>query len=113
LGNTLFLGQHRWLHDRALFDFAIDGKLRGCDVVKVRIGDNVVGGRIRDRTIVAQQKKKRPVQFELLEPARKTLIAWLKRRGGTLGDSVIPSRNVIWATLACASTPGSCATSFV
>jgi hypothetical protein len=44
-----FLDQHRRLRDRALFDFAIDSKLRGCDVVKVRIGDIVVGGRIRDR----------------------------------------------------------------
>lgn len=42
--------------DRALFDCAIDGKLRGCDVVKVRIGDVVAGGRIRNRAIVVQQK---------------------------------------------------------
>ena len=88
-----WLDQHRRLRDRALFDFAIDSKLRGCDVVMVRIGDIVAGGRIRDRAIVVQQKTKRPVQFELVEPARKTLIAWLERRGGTLGDYVFPSRN--------------------
>lgn len=80
------------MRDRALFDFAIDSK-RGCDVVKVGIGDIVAGGRIRDRAMVVQQKTKRPVQFELVEPARKTLIAWLERRGGTLGDYVFPSRN--------------------
>jgi len=73
-----WLDQHRRLRDRALFDFAIDSKLRGCDVVKVRIG----GGRIRDRAVVVQQKTKRPVQFELVDPARKTLLAWLERRGG-------------------------------
>jgi integrase len=81
------------LRDRALSDFAIDSKLRGCDVVKVRIGDIVAGGRIRDRAVVVQQKTKRPVQFELVEPARKTLLAWLERRGGTLNDFVFPSRN--------------------
>ena len=88
-----WLDQHRRLRDRALFDFAIDSKLRGCDVVKIRIGDIVSGGRVRDRAIVVQQKTKRPVQFELLDPARKTLRAWLERRGGTPGDYVFPSRN--------------------
>src|SRR3954462_8534710 len=40
--------QHR-LRDRALFDLAIDSKLRGCDLVKVRIGDLVSRGRVRNR----------------------------------------------------------------
>lgn len=88
-----WLDQHRRLRHRALFDFAIDSKLRGCDVVKVRIGDIVAGGRIRDRAVVVQQKTKRPVQFELVEAARKTLLAWLERRGGNLNDFVFPSRN--------------------
>jgi len=74
-----WLGQHRRLRDRALFDLAIDSKLRGCDAVKIRIGDIVAGGRIRDRAVVVQQKTNRPVQFELVEPARKTLLAWLER----------------------------------
>ena len=88
-----WLDQHRRLRDRALFDLAIDSKLRGCDVVKVKIGDIVSGGRVRDRAIVVQQKTKRPVQFELMEAARKTMRAWLERRGGTLNDYVFPSRN--------------------
>lgn len=87
-----WLDQHRRLRDRALFDFATDSKLRGCDVVRVRIGDIVSGGRVRDRAVVVQQKTKRPVQFELLDPARKTIRAWLERRGGTLNDYVFPSR---------------------
>ena len=87
------LDQHRRLRDRALFDFAIDSKLRGCDVVRVRIGDVVSGGRVRDRAIVVQQKTTRPVQFELMDTARKTMRAWLERRGGTLNDFVFPSRN--------------------
>ena len=88
-----WLDQHRRLRDRELFDFAIDSKPRGCDVVKVRIGDVVSGGRVRDRAIVVQQKTKRPVQFELMEAARKTMRAWLERRGGMLNDYVFPSRN--------------------
>ena len=78
------LDRGRRLRDRALFDLAIDSKLRGCDLVKVRIGDPVAGGRIRNRAMVIQQKTKRPVQFELLEPARSSLLAWLERRGGTV-----------------------------
>ncbi|WP_074770361.1 tyrosine-type recombinase/integrase [Magnetospirillum fulvum] len=80
------------LRDRAMFDLAIDSKLRGCDVVKIKIGDLVSGGHIRSRAIVVQQKTGRPVQFELLEPARSSLLAWLERRGGTLDDFVFPSR---------------------
>jgi len=42
------------LRDRAMFDFAVDSKLLGCDVVKVKIGDLVSGGRVRSRAIVVQ-----------------------------------------------------------
>ncbi len=78
--------------DRALFDLAIDSKLRGCDVVKVRIGDLVLGGQVRTRAIVVQSKTGKPVQFELMQDARTSLLAWLERRGGTLADYVFPSR---------------------
>src|SRR5271165_4426787 len=87
-----WLDRKRRLRDRALFDLAIDSKLRGCDVVKMKIGDLVIGGQIRARAIVVQQKTGRPVQFELLTDARASLLAWLERRGGTLGDYVFPSR---------------------
>ena len=78
--------------DLALFNLAIDSKLRGCDVVKIRIGELVSGGRLRARATVVQQKTNRPVQFELLEAARSSLQNWLERRGGTLDDYVFPSR---------------------
>lgn len=80
------------LRDRAMFDLAIDSKLRGCDVVKIKIGDLVSNGEIRHRAIVTQQKTGRPVQFEILEPARSSLLAWLERRGGSLDDFAFPSR---------------------
>jgi site-specific recombinase XerC len=87
-----FLDEHRRLRDRALFDLAIDSKLRGCDVVKVRIGDLVLGGQVRTRAIVVQTKTSKPVQFKLMQDARTSLLAWLERRGGSLADYVFPSR---------------------
>jgi integrase len=87
-----WLERERRLRDRALFDLAIDSKLRGCDIVKVRINDLVSGDRVRTRVTVVQQKTGRPVQFELLETARTSILAWLERRGGTVDDYVFPSR---------------------
>ncbi|WP_246375948.1 tyrosine-type recombinase/integrase [Gluconacetobacter takamatsuzukensis] len=87
-----YLNQRRRLRDRALFDLAIDSKLRGCDLVQMKIGDIVSGGQIRTRAIMMQQKTNRPVQFELLPDARASLLAWLERRGGTVEDYVFPSR---------------------
>jgi hypothetical protein len=63
--------------DRAMFDLAIDRKLRGCDVVEVKIGDLVSGCRVRSRAIVVQQKAGLPYQFELLEASRSGILAWL------------------------------------
>jgi len=60
--------------------------------VRVKIGDLVSGGRARSRAIVVQQKTSRPVQFELLEPSRGSILAWLERRGGTLDEFVFSSR---------------------
>ena len=85
--------QNRGLvRDRALFDLAIDSKLRGCDLVKIRIGDIAAGGEIRRRATVIQQKTGRPVQFEITETARESLSTWLQVRGGTLEDFAFPSR---------------------
>jgi site-specific recombinase XerC len=80
------------LRDRALFDLAIDSKLRGCDVVKVKIGELVTGSSIRSRAIVVQKKTGRPVQFEMLEATRSSMLAWLECRSGTVDDFVFPSR---------------------
>ena len=58
----------------------------------MKIGDLVSGGQIRSRSIVIQQKTGRPVQFELLEPARNSIFTWLERRGGAIEDFAFPSR---------------------
>jgi hypothetical protein len=58
----------------ALFNLAIDSKLRGCDLVQLRVRDVSRGDRIATRTIVMQQKTQRPVQFEITEPTRKSVL---------------------------------------
>ena len=87
-----FLDREGRLRDRALFDLAIDSKLRGCDLVKIKIGDLVAGAEMRNRSTVIQQKTGRPVQFELTGDVRARLLIWLERRGGTIDDYAFPSR---------------------
>lgn len=82
--------EHR-IRDFALFDLAIDSKLRGCDLVQLRIGQLVVNAVARHRAMIVQQKTQKPVQFELTDQTRDSLIAWLTLRGGGLQDYVFPS----------------------
>lgn len=65
-------------------NLAIDSKLRGCDLVKIKIGDVVAETEVRTRAIVIQQKTSRPVQFELTSDVRATLLSWLERRCGSI-----------------------------
>lgn len=87
-----FLDREGRMRDRALFDLAIDSKLRGCDLVKMKIGSLVSGTAIRNRSMVIQQKTGRPVQFEITADTRASLLSWLERRGGSIDDFAFPSR---------------------
>lgn len=87
-----FLDREGRLRDRALFDVATDSKLRGCDLVKIKIGTLVTGHAIRTRAMVIQQKTGRPVQLEITAEVRAGLLAWLQRKGGTIDDFAFPSR---------------------
>lgn len=69
--------QHR-TRDLALFNLAIDSKLHGCDLVKLRVLDVAHGDQITPRAIVMQQKTKRSVQFEIAEPTRGSARAWIE-----------------------------------
>ena len=82
----------RRLRDLALFDIALDSKLRGCDVVSLRVPDVLAAGALRRRAIVIQQKTGRPVQFEITEQARRSLTDWLKVRKGEPDGWLFPSR---------------------
>jgi integrase len=81
------------VRDLALFDCAIDAKLRGCDLVRLRVSDVAPGGSLRARATVIQQKTGRPVPFEITEPTREALAAWLQRRGLRADDWLFPSRS--------------------
>jgi integrase len=77
------------VRDLAMFNLAIDRKLRGCDLVLLRVGDIVLGGTVRLRTTIVQQKTGRPVPFELTDSTREALTAWLKKRDAYIGDWTI------------------------
>ena len=62
----------------ALFNLAIDSKLRGCDLVGVRVHDVVQGSHVSARAIVMQKKTQRPVQFEITEQTREAVAAWVR-----------------------------------
>jgi integrase len=81
------------LRDLALFNCAIDAKLRGCDLVKLRVSDVPPSGEIRQRATVIQKKTGQPVPFELTAPTREALTAWLAIRGVRADDWLFPSRN--------------------
>jgi Phage integrase family len=76
----------------ALFNLAIDSKLRACDLVKLRVRDVCHGNVAAARAIVMQQKTQRPVQFEITEQTRESLLAWIRAAGLRPDDYLFPSR---------------------
>lgn len=80
------------VRDLAMFNIALDAKLRGCDLVRLRLTDVSQAGTVRHRSTVVQQKTGRPVPFEITEPAREALAHWLKNRGARADDWLFPSR---------------------
>jgi len=86
------LQQHRSGRDLALFNLAVDSKLRGCDLVKLRVDDLATGGRLRPRTMVRQQKTGRPVQFEVTEQCRDAVATWIAEAKLRDADWLFPSR---------------------
>lgn len=64
--------------DLALFNMALDSKLRGCDLVKLKISDVAYGGSVSSRATVLQQKTGSPVQFELTPGTRKAVAELIK-----------------------------------
>lgn len=76
----------------ALFNLAVDSKLRSCDLVKLRVRDITHGDRVAARAIVMQQKTQRPVQFEITEPTREAVIAWVRSQALKGEDFLFPSR---------------------
>ena len=76
----------------ALFNLAIDSKLRSCDLVKLRVRDVCHGSVVAARAMVMQQKTQRPVQFEITEQTRESLLARIRAAGRRSDDYLFPSR---------------------
>ena len=78
--------------DLAMFNLAIDSKLRGCDVVAIRVEDVAAGGYTADRATVRQKKTGRPVRFELSEQTRQAVDDYLKVTGKRPGEFLFTGR---------------------
>jgi integrase len=78
--------------DLALFNLAIDSKLRGCDLVRLRVSDVCVGSRVQHRATVIQRKTGRPVQFEITEQTRAAIRDWLATAAPGDTQYLFPSR---------------------
>jgi integrase len=72
--------------DLALFNLAIDSKLRGCDVVGLKVEEIAPNGYCADRATVRQRKTKRPVRFELTEQTRQAADDYIKTAGKKPGE---------------------------
>jgi integrase len=80
------------VRDLALFNLAIDSKLRGGDVVALKVGDIAPRGYAADRATVRQKKTGRPVKFELTEATREAVDEYLKATTKRPGDYLFTSR---------------------
>ncbi len=80
------------VRDLALFNLAIDSKLRGCDLVKLRVADVFAAGQVKERGAIIQSKTSKPVRFEITEGTRKSLAAWLEDPAMTGSEHLWPGR---------------------
>jgi integrase len=80
------------LRELALFNLAIDSKLRGCDLVKLKVRDVAHGDQVLKRAMVMQQKTHQPVQFEITDQTRTAVMDWIKQAKLNSENFLFPSR---------------------
>ena len=80
------------VRDLAMFNLAIDSKLRGCDVVAIKVDDVAAGGYTADRATVRQKKTGRPVRFELSEQTRQAIDDYVKAANKRPGEFLFAGR---------------------
>ncbi len=80
------------IRDLALFNLAIDSKLRGCDLVRLKVSDVMHGRHAVSRAMVVQHKTQHPVRFELTEQTRDAVEAWIDLAGLGTEACLFPSR---------------------
>ena len=92
MGDRIRLQLDRRARELALFNLAIDSKLRGCDLVGLRVNYVVQGRQVAARAIVMQKKTQRPVQFEMTEQTRDAVAAWTSKAHLKPEQFLFPSR---------------------
>lgn len=80
------------VRDLAMFDLAIDSKLRACDLTNLKVRDVSHGSHISSRAIIMQQKTQKPVQFEITEQTRTALSKWIGVKNLQSEDFLFSSR---------------------
>ena len=80
------------VRELAVFNLGIDSKLRGCDLVALKVRDVCHGDQVATRAVVMQHKTQRPVQFEITQATRDGLQARIKQAGLKSEDFLFPSR---------------------
>lgn len=80
------------IRDLALFNLAIDSKLRSCDLVTLQVRDIAHGTQILNRAMIMQQKTRQPVQFEITEQTREAVSNWIKHANLNSNDYLFKSR---------------------
>ena len=80
------------IRDLALFNLAIDSKLRACDLTSLKVNDVSHAGKVQSRAMVVQKKTKQPVQFEITKKTRTSLEKWIESKTLQGGDYLFWSR---------------------
>ncbi|WP_240946332.1 tyrosine-type recombinase/integrase [Pseudomaricurvus alkylphenolicus] len=80
------------VRELAMFNLAIDSKLRSCDLLALRVQDVTRGGHVLKRAMIIQQKTHHPVQFELTSQTREAVGKWIQHAGLAESDYLFPSR---------------------
>ena len=88
------LRMEKRVRDLALFNLAMDSKLRGCDVARLRLEDVAPNGYVIERAVIRQQKTGHPVKFELTEQTRCSVDEYLKSGGRDSQRCLFPGRGV-------------------
>ena len=86
------LQSEKRLRDMALFNLAIDSKLRACDLLKIRVSDISSGGQVNSRATIMQQKTQRPVRFEITSRTRSSIECWIEAAELSSSRYLFPSR---------------------
>ena len=88
----IYLQNAHQVRDLAMFNLAIDSKLRGCDLVNLHVRDVTHGNQLLPRAMIVQRKTQRPVQFELTDATRSAVAAWIEKAKLQPEQYLFPSR---------------------